>query len=173
MTMHEHLLDEISLPDRYERLVGKVGAEVARIIIPPKSRMTYQAVTLLARDAITRDEGMIVPVFAGTGAGKTTFVENIGHWVPADFTTTLTYVGELTYDGLAAAVEEFKRDLPENNRKIIPINIDHRESNPPTDAELSAIKRFLRTKGGGAPSIVFWPEIDKSLAEQFAKVRTH
>ncbi|CAK7256525.1 MULTISPECIES: hypothetical protein [unclassified Shinella] len=166
--MHEHILAQLSLPDRYERLTSKLGADVAKILIPPNNSDVL-GIRALATDVVTRDEGVLVPLFGNTGIGKTTFVENIGQWLPSDFTATMNYEGELTYQGLTEAVSGFSRKLPTNNRKLIPVNIDHRENNPPSDSELSAIKRFLRTNSGGVPSIIFWPETNQNTANALAE----
>lgn len=161
--MHEHVLKELSLPDRYERLENKLGPEVARILIPPNEN-DISGIRALTADVLTRDEGVLVPLFGNTGIGKTTLVENVGQWLPSEFSSTLNYDGDLNYNGLNNAVLNFSKNLPANNRKIIPINIDHRENNPPSDGELSAIKRFLRTNTAGIPSIIFWPETNMEIA---------
>lgn len=64
---------------------------------------------------------------------------------------------------------DFVKHLPASNKKITSINIDHRENAPPSDAELSAIKRFLRTGSAGAPAIIFWPETDRSISAQISE----
>lgn len=163
--MQEHILSNLSLPDRYERLVEKLGAEVARILLPPDGK-DLMAVRSLAADVKTRSEGVLVPLFGRTGAGKTTLVENIGQWLPSEFSATINYDGQLSYEDLRAAVVDFSKSLPHNNNKIIPINIDHRENNPPSDSELSAIKRFLRTSNNQV--MMFWPETTKEVAESLS-----
>ena len=109
-----------------------------------------------------------MPLSGQTGVGKTTFAMNAAHWVPNAFTPSLQYVGELSFDSLNNAVKDFIKQLPADNTKIIPINIDHRENNPPSDAELASIKRFLRTNAAGSPVIMFWPETDISIAKSLS-----
>lgn len=169
-----HIADQIDLlaglylPDRYERLRDRVGAEVANLLVPPDAK-EVEAITLVAQEVATRDEGVLVPIFGNTGTGKTTFASNVSHWAPAQFTPTLEYDGAIDYDGLAAAVAEHVRNLPANERRIVPINIDHRESNPPTDAELAAIKRFLRTKPSSLSALILWPETNEGIAREIAR----
>jgi hypothetical protein len=93
---------------------------------------------------------------------------NATQWVPGSFTQSLQYEGALDFDSLSAAVNDFAKTLPANNSRIVPVNIDHRENNPPSDAELAAIKRFLRTNVARVPVILFWPETDSSIAQSLA-----
>lgn len=165
--MSNHLLSQLTLPDRFERLERHLGTDVANLLIAP-SGTNVDGLRSLANEVLTRDEGVLVPLAGETGIGKTTFVMNASQWLPSLFGPTCQYEGELSFDGLVTAVKEFVKNLPANNRRIIPINIDHRENAPPTDAELAAIKRFLRTNAGNVPSIVFWPETKTEIAEALA-----
>lgn len=162
-----HLLEELRLPDRYERLVERLGLEVATLLTTP-SPSNVSALKTLAADVLARDEGILVPLVGETGVGKTTFVMNADQWVPGSFGPSLQYLGELTHDALTKAVQDFSKKLPADNKRIIPINIDHRENSPPSDAELSAIKRFLRTNAAGVPSLIFWPETSSAIATELA-----
>jgi len=166
--MASHLLSQLTLPDRYERLEKHLGSEVANLLISPAGQ-NVDSLRALANEVLTRDEGVLVPLAGQTGVGKTTFVMNASQWLPALYGPTCPYDGELSFDGLVYAVKEFVKSLPANNRRIIPINIDHRENAPPTDTELAAIKRFLRTNAGSVPSIVFWPETNTEIAEALSK----
>lgn len=159
-----HLIEELILPDRYERLVSCLGAEVASLLTAPAPE-NITALRALVDDVYSRDEGVLVPVYGGTGVGKTTFVMNASQWLPNAFGATCQYEGELTFEGLVDAAKRFSSSLPANNEKILPINIDHRENAPPNDSELSAIKRFLRTNAAGVPSIIFWPETSREVAD--------
>lgn len=161
----EHILTELSLPDRYETLSRKLGADVANLLVPPHSD-NISAIKALAKDVTTRGEGVLVPVYGRTGVGKTTFVENLDQWLAGSFAPTLNYSGNLTYELLKEAAEKHSKTLPHNSKKILPINIDHRENNPPSDWELSAIKRFLRTSSSEVPVILFWPETSESIAKE-------
>ncbi|CAM2194480.1 ATP-binding protein [Paraburkholderia kururiensis] len=166
--MTTHLLSQLSLPDRYERLVNKLGSEVANLLLAP-SPGNIDALRSLANEVRSRDEGVLVPVYGETGVGKTTFVMNASQWIPTLYGPTCLYEGELTFDGLVKAVKDFVKTLPADNKRIIPINIDHRENAPPNDAELASLKRFLRTNAGDVPSIIFWPETSKAIAETLSK----
>lgn len=166
--MATHLLEQLTLPDRYERLEEHLGTDVANLLIAPSGK-NIDSLRSLANEVLTRDEGVLVPLAGQTGVGKTTFVMNASQWLPSLYGPTCSYDGELSFDGLVAAVKEFVKSLPANNRKIIPINIDHRENAPPTDVELAAIKRFLRTNAGNVPSVVFWPETSVEIAETLSK----
>lgn len=166
--MTRHLLSQLSLPDRYERLSSKLGADVANLLLaPPIGRV--DSLRSLANEVRSRDEGVLVPIFGETGVGKTTFVMNASQWIPSLYGPTCLYEGELTFEGLVKAVKDFVKGLPADNSRIIPINIDHRENSPPNDAELASLKRFLRTNAGDVPSIVFWPETSRDIAETLSK----
>ncbi len=166
--MATHLLSQLTLPDRYERLEKHLGPDIANLLITP-SGSNVDALRSLANEVLTRDEGVLVPLAGETGVGKTTFAMNASQWLPSLFGPTCPYDGELSFDGLVAATKDFVKNLPANNRRIIPINIDHRENAPPSDAELAALKRFLRTNAGNVPSIVFWPETKAEIAEALSK----
>jgi energy-coupling factor transporter ATP-binding protein EcfA2 len=166
--MSTHVLTELALPDRYERLVNRLGAEVANLLTMPEDS-NIDGLRALANEVLTRDEGVLVPLAGHTGIGKTTFVMNASQWLPSMYGPTCQYEGELSFDGLVSAVKEFSRTLPADNRRILPINIDHRENAPPSDAELSALKRFLRTNAAGVPSLIFWPETSEEIAASLSK----
>jgi hypothetical protein len=150
------LLGQLTLPDRYEQLAARVGAELANILVPPGSQV-IEALKALLGDIRVRGEGVMVPLYGPSGAGKTTLASNATHWFPGSFTQTVAYNGNIEFDELADAVREFRRTVPADDKRVIPINIDHRESNPPSEAELSTIKRFLRTNPAGVPALIFGP----------------
>lgn len=162
------LLRQLSLPDRYERLSENLGNELANILIPP-SEQESDALRYIAQDIRTRDEGILLPLYGKTGTGKTTLASNLWQWQPDQFVATLEYDGPIDYDNLTRAVTEHIRGLPANEQRIVPVNLDHRESNPPNESELAAIKRFLRTKPAGIPTLLLWPETNNNLAEQIAR----
>jgi hypothetical protein len=166
--MTTNVLTELALPDRYERLVDRLGPEVANLLTTPAGE-NIDALRALANEVLTRDEGVLVPLAGRTGIGKTTFVMNADQWLPSLFGPTCQYDGEIGFDSLVSAVREFARTLPADNRRIIPINIDHRENAPPSDVELASLKRFLRTNAAGVPSMVFWPETSDDIAAELAK----
>lgn len=166
--MTTHLLTQLTLPDRYERLEKHLGADISNLLITP-SVLNVDSLRALANEVLTRDEGVLVPLAGQTGVGKTTFAMNASQWLPTLYGPTCQYDGELSFDGLVNAIKEFIKSLPPNNKRIIPINIDHRENAPPSDIELAALKRFLRTNAGNVPSIVFWPETSITIAEALSK----
>ena len=169
----QHILDQLILPDRYERLREHLGDDVVNLLVPP-SKSNVEILQALSAEIQTRREGILVPLSGHTGVGKTTFAMNAAHWVPNAFTQSIQYVGDLSFDSLNSAVKDFIKQLPADNSKIIPINIDHRENNPPSDAELASLKRFLRTNAAGSPVIMFWPETDiriaKSLSDRYVGI---
>lgn len=169
----KHILSQLVLPDRYERLRDHLGSEVANILVQP-SKDNVVALRALADEVKTRREGVLVPLYGQTGVGKTTFVMNASQWVPSEFGPSLQYEGNLEFEALTKAITDFVKDLPADNRKIIPINIDHRENNPPNDSELATLKRFLRTNSANTPVIIFWPETDlntaKGLSERYVGI---
>lgn len=167
-TPQPHALSDLVLPDRYEPLTERLGTSVANLLVAP-SKDTLTEIEALVQDAKTRREGLLVPIVGGSGAGKTTLVMNLEQWMPANFTPSLGYDGSLEYDALTSGVLAFASKLPANNDKIIPVNIDHRESNPPTDQELAALKRFLRTNTAKVPCLIFWPETGQEVAERTAE----
>lgn len=162
------LLSRLSLPDRYERLESALGSQVANLVVPPSDE-ERNSLDYIAQEISTRDEGILVPLYGPSGAGKTTFASNVNLWKPNYFTNTLDYEGEIESDELTRATKEFVYELPANEDRIVPINIDHRERNPPNDVELSSIKRFLRTKPAGLPTLILWPETSRDVAEEISE----
>lgn len=162
-----HIIDQLILPDRYERLREQLGDDIANLLVQPDVK-NIESIRSLADEIRTRREGILVPLSGKTGVGKTTFAMNAAQWVPGAFTLSLQYEGELSFSALSEEVIQFAKTFPANNEKIIPINIDHRENNPPNDAELASVKRFLRTNAAGVPVIVFWPETDSRVAQNLA-----
>ena len=64
--------------------------------------------------------------------------------------------------------------LPFNDKRILIVNVDDRESDPPTDKELSQIKSFVRETGEGSVglgsrTLVVWPETSQENAESMAQ----
>lgn len=79
--MTRHLLSQLSIPDRYEHLSSKLGADVANLLLAPPTT-NVDSLRSLANEVRSRDEGVLVPVFGETGVGKTTFVMNASQWIP-------------------------------------------------------------------------------------------
>lgn len=169
----EHLLKQLKLPDRYERLSEQLGPEVVQILVPPQSE-TLDKIERAAFAVSTRDEGLLVPVHGDSGVGKTTLIENLTHFLPAQFTSTLTFTGELNFEELESAAREFTRDFPSNESRVLPVNIDQREDYAPTKREMSDIKKFLRTSKLPVRPSMFWPDTDvenaKNTAAQYTNV---
>jgi hypothetical protein len=163
-----HILEQLTLPDRFERLRDHLGDDVANLLVQPSSS-NIASLRLLSEEIKTRQEGVLVPISGRTGIGKTTFAMNAAHWVPGAFARSLQYVGNLDFDSLSEAAQDIAKSLDADNKKIIPIVVDHRENNPPSDAELAAIKRFLRTNAAGVPVIIFWPETDEAIAKSLSE----
>lgn len=132
------LLASLSLPDRYERLKDHLGAELANILVPP-SIQEKKSLQYIAQEIQTRGEGVLLPLYGETGTGKTTLASNLWQWEPEYFAPTLDYEGPIEYDRLSEAVSERVESSPANESRILPINLDHRESDPPNQAELASI----------------------------------
>lgn len=159
-----HVLQNLRVPARYEKLHEAIGSDVVKLLTHPQG--SIDALELLALSSIKTQEGMLVPVFGQTGAGKTTLAENLDFFLPERFTATVTHDGPVTFDALRKTVDEFRQRVSPAPTKTIPINIDHREGAPPSDEELSALKRFLRTYQ--LPTLVLWLETDQKRATEIA-----
>lgn len=159
----QHLLRKLVFPARYEALVAEVGADVARLVVEPPEA-TRNRFEELAEGIGARSEGALVPLAAQSGTGKTTAAQSLVNFFPTLYTDTLGFTGNVTYDELLAAAAKAAAGLATNDTRVIPINIDHRESQPPASAELAAIKRFLREPSVGRRCAVLWPETSPALA---------
>ncbi len=171
-----HLLRQLRLPSRYESLVSAVGPEVARLLVEP-SEDTLDVFRRSALHIRTRGRGLFLPVYADSGTGKTTLISNLATWVPEEYGPTARLAGgEVSADRLRQAVAATVQDhsLPVNDQRILVVNVDDRESDPPTNKELSQIKSFVRESGEGAAglgsrTLVVWPETSRQNAEQMAQ----
>lgn len=163
----KHLLDALSLPTRYEALVESIGEDVARLLVAPE-RSTLDVIEEAAEAVRSLGEGLFLPLHAASGTGKTTLASNLGGFLPKQFATTLTYEGEVTAASLGAAVKQQRLKQGETDRRVLPVNIDHREGRPATAEELAEIKRFLR-QGAGRNTVLLWPTTEASIAEQMAE----
>jgi hypothetical protein len=159
-----HALKKLRLPARFEKLDEALGPEVFKLLTPPDENLA--ALSQIALSSAQSGEGMFVPCSGDTGAGKTTLAETIGYFLPDRFGRTMSHEGAITYEDLAAAVDAHVARNPPSADQIIPINIDHREGAPPSDQELAAIKRFLRTSK--RPCVAFWLETDFERAVQLS-----
>lgn len=172
----EHLLRQLRLPSRYESLVAAVGAEVAQLLVEP-SEATLDVFRRAALHIRSRGRGLFLPVYADSGTGKTTLVSNLAGWIPEQYGPTAQLAGgEVSADRLRQAVAATAQDhgLPFNDTRILVINVDDRESDPPSDKELSQIKSFVResgegTAGLGSRTLVVWPETSSQNASSMAR----
>lgn len=164
--LHHHILDTLSLPSRYEPLVAAVGPEVLQLLLPPADQ-TIHALEEAAEAVQSLGEGIFLPIHASSGTGKTTLAENLTSFLPTRFTPTLTFPNGVSVADLSDKLTEFTRTLPNNESRVIPINIDHREGNPASDGEVSEIKRFLRQEAGRR-ALVVWPETSQEIAERMS-----
>jgi len=163
-----HLLKQITLPARFGNLYEAVGPDVTKLLVRPKTETASELETAsLAINA--KGEGLFLPLYGNTGKGKTTLARSLGIFFSSSFSRTIDYTGEISYGKLNEVVEEERKCQDANSNKIVPINFDHRESNPPSDKELSEIKRFLRSPSLGARSIVLWPETSLDRAKKISK----
>ncbi|GLC25783.1 hypothetical protein [Roseisolibacter agri] len=164
-TIPRHVLEQLSIPTRYEKLIERVGSDVVKLLTPPDGNI--EAFRKVAVAAAQTGEGLLVPCYGETGTGKTTLAESLSFFLPGLFTPTATHQGLITYDALSAVVDRLRRETPPLKGQLIPLNIDHREGAPPTDEELASIKRFLRTSQ--VPCVVLWLETDLRRAQEVAE----
>lgn len=164
----KHILRTLELPARYEPLERRLGDAVVKLLAPPDEELrTMKAV---AHSVNKTSEGVFIPILGSTGAGKTTFADNVSFYAPELYAPTAIHKDPtITINGLEGAVSSARSRLKEDETRIIPINIDHRENSPPSQEEMSSIKRFLRTQTRGCPSVVLWPETDETTAEDMAR----
>lgn len=165
--MQQHFLKSLALPDRYESLSGKLGPEVSRLLISPDAAL-LRDLEVIGKSIGTRSEGVFVPLYAPSGTGKTTLASSLTVFLPQQFLPTIAYNGEITYDAINSEVDAYLKNVKSNDARIIPVNIDHRESNPPSARELAEIKRFLRKPSIGHRCIVLWPETNLVVAQDVA-----
>lgn len=170
-TSPEHLLKELRLPSRYESLVAMIGADVAQLLVEP-AEDTLEIFRRVAMHVKARGRGVFLPLHARSGTGKTTLVSNLGTWLPKEFAASARLAGgEVSADRLRQAVEAAAQEyaLAANEDRILIVNVDDRESDPPSDKELSHIKGFLREKGTGSRTVVVWPETSDEHAVAMAR----
>lgn len=175
-TAETHLLRQLKLPSRYESLMASVGPDVAQLLVEP-SEETIEIFREAALHIRSLGRGLFLPLYAPSGAGKTTLVSNLATWVPHEYGPTARLAGgEVSAERLRQAVDAVVQEnrLPHNDTRILVVNVDDRESDPPTDKELAQIKSFAREAGQGADglgsrTLVVWPETSRTVAEEMAK----
>lgn len=164
----DHILRQLVFPARYESLIEYVGTEVARLVVaPPKA--TSEMFETAAQSIHARGEGLFVPLYAVSGTGKTTLANSLRAFFPGSFAPTAAHLREVTFEALRETALEATRTSPANENKIIPINVDHRESDPASSTELAAIKRFLREPTVGKRTLILWPETTETVATSMSR----
>ena len=167
----EHLLTQLRLPSRFESLVAAIGVDVAQLLVEPAGG-TLEVFRTAALHMRARGRGLFLPLHARSGTGKTTLVSSLATWLPKEYAATARLAGgEVSADRLRQAVEALAQahGLPANEARILVVNVDDRESDPPTDKELSQIKGFLRGEAAGSRTLVVWPETSDQQAKVMAK----
>ncbi len=145
-----------------------VGAELAKVLVAP-DHSVISSLETASNSVRSRREGLFLPLLGRSGTGKTTFASSLAHFMPSVFSSTVPYSGPIEFDGLNEAVAAAEKALRANDQRVIPLNLDHRESAPPTPEELANIKRFVRPPSRGARAVVLWPETDPPVAEKIAE----
>jgi len=163
----QHLLRQLALPDRYERLVSLLGPEVVQVLVPPEQN-TVDGFERIALAVQTRNEGLLVPAFGQSGIGKTTMLDNLTHFLPEHYSQTLNYQGDISFDSLEREANAYTQGYPPSETRVLPINVDHRENAPPTDRELADMKRFLRVTTCPVRPVIIWPDTSESNTRDIA-----
>jgi energy-coupling factor transporter ATP-binding protein EcfA2 len=158
-----HLLRQLELPARYEALVGRVGSEVAQLLVDPGDA-TKETLERAALSVKGRHEGVLLPLVGESGTGKTTLARNMETFLPREYATTVVHDGDVSFDALRTAARVGRP--ARNDDRIIPINIDHREATPPTPEEMADIKRFVRDGEIGSRCALLWPQVSARQAQR-------
>ena len=156
--------------------MATVGPDVARLLVEPSDETTeiFRNAALHIRSL---GRGLFLPLYAPSGTGKTTLVSNLASWVPHEYGPTARLAGgEVSAERLRQAVDAKVKEqrLPHNDTRILVVNVDDRESDPPTNKELSQIKSFARETGEGTArlgsrTLVVWPETSRAVADAMAQ----
>lgn len=164
----EHILKELQLPDRYERLAERLGHEVVQVLVPPPTPIA-DALERCSFAVRTRDEGLFIPVYGPSGAGKTTLAASLTQFFPSVYAPTAVHDAKVTYDALTETAENALRDRKADDRRVLPISIDNRESDPPTTAELASIKRFVRNAKIPVRPLIMWLDTSRENCQDMAR----
>lgn len=163
-----HVLRSLELPDRYENLRQKVGERVAELLVAPADEMLREF-RKVADGVTARGEGAFIPMVGHSGAGKSTLANSLTVFLPSSFSTTIPYSGAVDYEAMNEVIRLALENQRADEKRIIPLNFDHRESAPPTAREAAALKRFLRAPSLGSRAMVIWPEVDQTIADGMAR----
>ncbi|MFF7612632.1 hypothetical protein [Streptomyces lavendulae] len=163
-----HLLEQLVFPARYEALATELGADLASLLVTPEIE-TQNLLEDAARGLMARGEGLFLPIYAPSGTGKTTLANNLDKFLPGLFLPTILFSGSVSADSLQRETANHLSKFAANDKRIIPINIDHREGSPPTGEELAEIKRFLRHPEGGSKALILWPDTQRELSESMSQ----
>jgi len=163
----QHLLQRLTLPDRFEGLQEKLGLDYRRILVPSDKRIKDK-LFLIAESIRSRREGTLIPLAGGTGVGKTTFAFSLDVLGPKYFTATERFEGMITLAGLNQKVRDALAKRPGDGEIIVPIVID-RESEPPSETELAELRRFFRAPHLGQRCILLWPDPQEPRAREVAR----
>ncbi len=162
-----HLLRRLSFPARYEPLVATLGDDLIRLLVAPE-QSTLEMLERAALGVVSRGEGLFLPMVAPSGTGKTTLASSLTSFLPNEYAPTTSHIGPVSAESLLGTVTRGAQDLDANDARILPINIDDRETTEPSSAELAAIKRFLREPEYGHRCLIMWPETSPPLAQATA-----
>ena len=166
--LQPHILRQLVFPARYEALAAQLGSEVARLLVPPGAQ-TQESLERVGLSVRSRREGILVPLHGLSGTGKTTLANNLTTFLPLEFGPTIVHTGAVTFEALLGAAQAGTRGANAAESRAIPVNIDHRESAPPSAEELASIKRFVREPTLGNRCIVLWPETSDDIARSIAR----
>lgn len=168
MATDAHLLQRLRFPARYEGLVDALGPEVVRVLVTPADE-TLQLFQRVGLAVPNRAEGLFIPIVADSGTGKTTLASNLSSFLGELFSDTVAHEGAVVVDQLVETAEGAVTQLVHNDKRVVPILIDNRESSEANDTELAAIKQFLRRPGTGSRSVIVWPETSTEVATSLAQ----
>lgn len=81
----------------------------------------------------------------------------------------MPYTGAISDDSLARVATDVGRRGRADERRVMPLVVDGREGDPPSESELAAIKRFTRSDGIGLRTALFWLETDRDRSRVMAE----